>query len=621
MNKRYVAMILAGLSAIAAQAANKPNILWIVTDDQRADSLACFNQATMWEDDSRLGFVYSPNIDTMASNGVLFTEAYCNSPVCGPSRASMQTGCYPHHNGRYAFEHSHMKSDVSRPIVAQLMQEQGYSTAAFGKLGHLIAGAHYETEVDDGDLVKNGYTDFSKSNKRKPGIWGPAGVIYSQDTFHGPDGNEPIFFEKAGGLSPEEQAKKERVEKKYDILRAYKRELSSLILGGVSPQPPEKTLDGEILNAFNAYLDHPDADYQTGWGDAKKGPASSKPLFAYVGFHFPHTPVLPPKQFRDLFADKVYKLPDFSKAEMKRMPEWVRNLCIKMNFVDMTPEDQQQAIRDYYAFCAFGDDLVGQAVDRFKRHSEKQGREWLIVYVVGDHGWHLGEQGIESKFAPWRTSTRGAVIVEASNKKLWPAGKVCKKHVEYVDFVTTFYRAAGLDDAKAEYPYLDGVPLDDTLHNRVAERSYGWVELNQVTGPWASLRTKEFMFGMKTRPFYNYPPDYKPNERVRWALDAPLEKVQPVLYDLRVDADERINLARVPEYRRLVEWFRGKVGNIALGDGRVEVNWKADNEYNVSNFAPGADDKRLDIPEGVVPDGKQARKVYCREYYQTLIKE
>jgi arylsulfatase A-like enzyme len=600
---------------------NRPNILWIITDDQRADSLSCFNYAELWETESRLGYVHSPNIDRMAENGVIFTRAYCNSPVCGSSRASMQTGSYPHHCGRYAFERSHMKADVSRPIIPQILEQQGYSTAAFGKLGHLIAGAHYQTEVSDGDLKKNGRTDFTNANKRKPGVWGPEGVIYSQDTFHGPDGKESIFYEKAAGLSPEEQAHKERIETRYDILRAYTRELSSLIVGGLSPQPPEQTLDGEILHAFETYLDHADKSYQTGWGEEKQGPKSGQSLFAYVGFHLPHTPVLPPKAFRDLFRDKLYDIPDFSKAEMDRMPEWVRNICIKMNFVDMTPEDQQQAIRDYYAFCAFGDDLVGKAVSRFKEYSEQHGQEWLIVFVAGDHGWHLGEQGIHAKFAPWLSSTRGAVVIESSDKILWPAGEVCRKLVEYVDFAATFYKLAGIADAAEKYPHLDGIALDDTLHGNVPERPYVWAELNQVTGPWACMRTGEFMFGMKTRPFYNYPPDYRPNERIRWGLDAPLEKVEPILYDLRVDWQERINMAEVAEYRALVEWFRNKVGHIALGDGRVEVNWKAENEYNVSSFAPGADDKKLDIPEQIIPDPDQARKIYCREYYKTLVKK
>ncbi|MGC6456427.1 MAG: sulfatase-like hydrolase/transferase [Coraliomargaritaceae bacterium] len=619
MKKRILICFCLSLSLCAsAFTKKKPNILWIITDDQRADSISCVNYAELWQTESRLGYVHSPNIDRMAENGVLFSRAYCNSPVCGSSRASMQTGSYPHHIGRYAFERSHMNADVSRPIIPQILEKKGYVTAGFGKFGHLISGANYQTEVSYGDLVKHRLTDFSKSSKRVPGQWGPEGLLMSEDVFYGPDSEESMFYYKAEGLSAGEAAEKKRIEEKYDILRAYTRELSSLIVGGVSSQPSEKTLDGEIYSAFENYLHSVGGTYTTPWGTIEKGPEKRKPLFAYLGFHLPHTPVLPPAEFRELFKDEEYNIPEFSKAEIDRLPLWARNIFVKMNFDDMTAEDKQQAIRDYYAFCAFGDYLVGKAVKEFKAYSEEQGREWLIVFVAGDHGWHLGEQGIHAKFAPWVSSTRGAVIVESSDKKRFPEGMVCKKNVEYVDFATTFYKAAGIKNPARRYSHLDGVPLDDTLHGRVEERPYVWTELNQVTGPWASMRTKDFMFGMKTRPFYNYPPEYAPNEQVRWGLDASLEKVEPILYDLRVDMFERINLAEEEEYQDLVAWFRNKVGRIALGDGRVEVNWKAENEYNVSDFALGADDKKLSIPESIIPDEKLARKVHCREFYSLV---
>ncbi|MEO0796248.1 MAG: sulfatase-like hydrolase/transferase [Verrucomicrobiota bacterium] len=606
--------------AISVHAANKqPNILWIITDDQRADSLACFNVADIGQTESRLGYVHSPNIDRLADSGVIFTRAYCNSPVCGATRASMHMGSYPHRTGRYAFERSHQKADISRVTVPQVMRDLGYSTASFGKSGHLIQGDLYEAEVDMSALSKHGLTDFSKRSKRKPGVWSIDGVIFNEESFHLPDGSKETFYShKADGFSPEEQKQKDYVEGKYEVLRAYTRQLATLIVGGESSQPPEKTLDGEILNAFQTYLKHPGSSYETSWGEELQGPSPEKPTFVHLSFHLPHTPVLPPREFREIFADKVYDIPAFSKSEMTRMPEWVENLSIKMNFVDMTLEDQQQAIRDYYAFCAFGDYLIGEAVEQFQAFSEAQGRDWLIVYVAGDHGWHLGEQGMHAKFAPWLSSTRGAVVLAASDQSMFPAGVVSDKNVEYVDFATTFYKVGGLQGATDKYPFLDGIPLDETLNGESPERPYVWAELNHVTGPWASMRTEDFMFGMKTRPFYNYPPAYQPNERVRWALDTPIKNVQPILYDLRVDESERVNLAEAPEYKELVEWFRQKVGNIALGDGRVEVNWKADNEYAISEFALGADDKQLDIPEGFIPGPEYAQLIYKREFDEMM---
>ena len=51
----------------------------------------------------------------------------------------------------------------------------------------------------------------------------------------------------------------------------------------------------------------------------------------------------------------------------------------------------------------------------------------------------------------------------------------------------------------------------------------------------------------------------------------------------------------------MAQWFRQKLGNIVLGDGRVECDWNEKNSYNISTFADGADDKKLDIPDGLIP--------------------
>ncbi|SHM52968.1 sulfatase-like hydrolase/transferase [Flavobacterium saccharophilum] len=64
--------------------AQQTNILWIVTDDQRPDALECYNLATRGEKESAFGYVSSPNINKLADEGVMFVNAYTNSPICGP---------------------------------------------------------------------------------------------------------------------------------------------------------------------------------------------------------------------------------------------------------------------------------------------------------------------------------------------------------------------------------------------------------------------------------------------------------------------------------------------------------------------------------------------------------
>ena len=91
---------------------------------------------------------------------------------------------------------------------------------------------------------------------------------------------------------------------------------------------------------------------------------------------------------------------------------------------------------------------------------------------------------------------------------------------------------------------------------------------------------------------------------MKWALKAPVEKVDLALYDVKLDPLERNNVAGDPEYAKLAAWFRKKLGNIVLGDRRVECDWSQANSYVMSDFAKGADDKQANIPQHLIPQGK-----------------
>lgn len=588
---KTTALALLALLPLAHAESKQPNILWIITDDHRADSLQAYNKATAGTPYSKLGYVSSPRADKLAEEGVLFTHAYCNSPACAPSRGSMTTGRYPFRTGIYGFKPVHEKADFCKPTVPVLLRNVGYDSAIIGKSGYYIFGDQpwqtanfYNTEIHmKGDLAAVGKADFIN--------------LKSSEIYFRPDGTQiEISTEE---VSPE----RDQLEQKQGILRAYSSGAKSLIIGGESTQPTEATLDGQIEAAFEQWLDHAGKSYAIPSKDKNakqgkrtlQGPDPDKPIFVNIGFSVPHTPVLPPKEFRDAFIVKEkeipYTIPEFSKEELDALPAQLKKLQNQMNFSDMKHEDKLQAIRDYFAFCAFGDELVGRAIDAFKAYSQKTGRDWVVVYVIGDHGWHLGEQGIEAKFAPYDKSNHGAVIIASSNKKLVPAGKVVRDFVEYVDFAPTFTQAAGTETPS----YFDGFSLLDTLSGKAPKRDYVIAEMNHVYGPRAYLRTKQFAFSMKTRN------TGKLGKELDWALKAPLADVEPALYDLRNDPNERWNVALKPEYAQLTEWFRQKLGNIVLGDRRIECDYTQDNAYHFSDFAIGADDKKAAIPTDIIP--------------------
>ncbi|MBK7047068.1 MAG: sulfatase [bacterium] len=129
--------------------ARQPNVLVILTDDVRFDSMGCAG-------DKRLE---TPNLDRLASEGVRFSNAFVTTSLCSPSRASMLTGCYAHRHG--VLDNVSRDPDRSCPTFAQLLQGAGYETAYFGKW-HMLAKATPRAGFDrwisftsQGEYVRN----------------------------------------------------------------------------------------------------------------------------------------------------------------------------------------------------------------------------------------------------------------------------------------------------------------------------------------------------------------------------------------------------------------------------------------------------------------------------------
>src|SRR5690242_57660 len=128
---RSSGLILAGcllltlVPAGAASAADRPNVLYLMADDLN-NALGCYG-------DPR---VKTPNIDRLAARGVRFERAYCQYPLCGPSRNSMLTGLYPNSTGILANAQIFRQTIPSQRSLPQSLRLGGYFAARIGKLYH-----------------------------------------------------------------------------------------------------------------------------------------------------------------------------------------------------------------------------------------------------------------------------------------------------------------------------------------------------------------------------------------------------------------------------------------------------------------------------------------------------
>ena len=113
------ALAIALLAPAAARAANRPNIVFIMTDDHASHALSCYG--------SRIN--QTPQLDRLAAGGVRFSNAFVTNSICTPSRATLLTGKYSHRNGTPVFN----AFDGEQQTVAKLLQAGGYHTAMVGK--------------------------------------------------------------------------------------------------------------------------------------------------------------------------------------------------------------------------------------------------------------------------------------------------------------------------------------------------------------------------------------------------------------------------------------------------------------------------------------------------------
>ena len=120
----FLALAFLGLQIpLAANADDRPNILFIMSDDHAAHAVSAYG--------SRLAKVApTPNIDRLAKEGAIFTNAFCTNSICSPSRACVLTGQYNHINGSFDLSG---KVEPGKQMLAIQMKKAGYETAMIGK--------------------------------------------------------------------------------------------------------------------------------------------------------------------------------------------------------------------------------------------------------------------------------------------------------------------------------------------------------------------------------------------------------------------------------------------------------------------------------------------------------
>lgn len=391
--KKFPLLLIAAALFIPARAADRMNVLLIISDDMRTE-LGCYAST----------LAKTPNLDRLAATGVKFDRAYCQFPLCGPSRASMLTGRRPATTGvlgnRTWFGEAHPEF-VSLP---KYFKNSGYTSIRVGKIFH---GGIDDTEA------------WSVNGQRRT----LAGVA-AGETVKTPRRKVPA--------DPDEVAE-EVLDRKSDQC--------SVLKGNGEENGDYKSAD----RAIQYLREHKD-----------------EPFFMGCGFLKPHTPLEAPQSFYDLWDVNQIPLPvDF--ASKPTVPEGFPAGSIRPKNADLfigrdaSPDEARQVIRAYLAASAFMDWNVGRVLAELDALGL---REKTIVVFWGDHGYQLGEKGKWSKAGSlWEQGARTPFFICDPRGK--SAGKTSGRVVEMIDLYPTLVELCGLEPPQG----LEGRSLVPLLKN------------------------------------------------------------------------------------------------------------------------------------------------------------
>ena len=427
-----------------------PNIVLIMVDDLN-DYPEVFNGHPQTK---------TPNIKKLASSSVSFLKAYSNDPMCGPSRASMITGVYPHNSSNF-WQESWLKNEVlsNTKTIMEKFKENGYNVIGSGKILHhnkKEIWSEFKHNADYGPVAYKGIHERGKKGISHPDVPKPFGDIGQIDGSFGPFKNLNNFKKDGEQLSWAYGGSRGYKEFKYNSEK-------------------DRDLTPDEINAQWAE-------------DRLKKLAKSnddKPFFLAVGFVRPHTPLIAPKKYFDMYPlediqlanilendkdDTFFHLEDQFETKDRRTRSIESYINLVKSYKD--PKEGLKRFTQAYLACVSAvDDNIGQVMKVIDNSKLKDN---TIVILVSDHGWTMGEKDHVYKNSPWEESTRIPMTIRAPGVSK-PNSKV-EHPVSLIDIYPTLLDLAGLDNKTVKNEKgkpLDGHSLKPFLENPNTEEWNG----------------------------------------------------------------------------------------------------------------------------------------------------
>lgn len=379
------AAALAHAQAPAVHTGTRPNVLFIMTDQQRFDTIAALGNST----------IYTPNLDRLVHRGVTFTNAYSSCPVCVPARYTIRTGCEPHttrifQNGPARLLPGQSRAMTGRcgPYLAQTMQSLGYRTFGIGK---------FHTQPWNEEL---GYDVQLRSEE-----------LYGNQQQRRGD----AFASWIAREHPE-----------YDFLETLMGERTEMYyMPQMSPMPASVTVEG--------------------WAAARAveqlASSDQRPYFGFISFVGPHPPIAPPIPFNRMYDPDRISNPLRGDPHTDHMDEQIPFMNYAIWAEDINDSHARVVKSRYYGEITYIDDCIGRILDAVERRGDAEN---TLICFYSDHGDHLGDHTAWQKESFFDVSCHVPMLVSWPARLA--AGHQCHELTALTDLFGIATKTAGKPD-------------------------------------------------------------------------------------------------------------------------------------------------------------------------------
>ena len=492
------------------------NILFIMCDQLRADYLSCYGHPHL----------KTPNIDVLAAHGVRFNRAYCQAPLCGPSRASFYTGRYMSSHGVMANADPLKMGELT---LGDYLRAARMTAVVVGKSEgspNLVALERFQIDqssTEGQQLANNGFLPFELFSGIYPDPILPKGLGYNAYLrSHGFDGDNPW-----------EEWANSAIDSKGKRVSGWQMRNAGL----PARLPEEHSETAFTTRRAIEFLDSVDPDES--W-------------CMHLSYIKPHWPYLAPAPYHTRYH-KDHVVPAVRDERERHNPHPVYQAFMAQDYSQNFSRDEVRdtVIPAYMGLIQQVDDHVGRVLAHLKRKGLRE-RTWIVF--SSDHGDYLGDHWLGEKDLFHEPSVRIPLIIcDPSTRADGTRGRVVEEFVEAVDVVPTLVEVAG---GTVPLERIEGRSLLPFVHQQVAAPSWRDCAISEIDfsdrGPRTLLRLH-------------------PHEcRARMIRTAKWKYVlhehfPPQLFDLVNDPHEFIDLGEDPGYRsarqenydRLFTWFRG----------------------------------------------------------------